>query len=371
MRLGKIALWVFVALLVSGIMFGASVASDVNKAGGWNNVFNGKVVLGFGEEYTVDDVKEADLTGIRRIQIDMTSTDTSVIIGEGRQVKASLKGQVRTTDPDAVPKLKIEVKGDTLYIAEVRTARVVTSFSSNLKLEVTIPDAFKEDLVFHGSSGRFTAEDLHLNTVNVNTTSGDIQLGNLSVAADFKASSSSGRCQIGDLSAKTVSIESTSGDKEVKSITAEGNISFSASSGETTADRLTGSQITIQTSSGDVKLGSLSAEFTRVSGASAVIRIEALEGDCEVKNSSGDVTVGCTSPTDKIAISTASGRVQLSLPDDSSFKLDATTNSGNIRSQFDLDGEKADEDYLRGTHNGGNIDVRVSTSSGDISINKN
>jgi hypothetical protein len=74
MRLGKIALWVFVALLVSGIMFAASVASDIEKAGGFDNVFNGKVPLGIGTLYTVDEFKEADMTGIRRIQIDMTST---------------------------------------------------------------------------------------------------------------------------------------------------------------------------------------------------------------------------------------------------------------------------------------------------------
>ncbi len=370
MRLGKIALWVFVALLVSGIMFAASVASDIEKAGGFDNVFNGKVPLGIGTLYTVDEFKEADMTGIRRIQIDMTSTDTTIITSEGQKATASLKGEVRTTDPAAVPKLYFEVKGDTLYISEIRTSIITGSYTSNLKMEVTIPDTFNGDLAFSGSSGQFMAQELYLNAVSVNTTSGDIQIGNISVATDFIAKLSSGECRIDNLSAKTVLIENTSGDKHIKNITADGKISFSASSGQTEADRIVGSQITIQTSSGDVKLGSVSAEFTRLSGSSATIRIDALEGGCEVKNSSGDVTVKCASPTDKINISATSGGVQLFLPETSGFRLEATTNSGNIKSSFGLANGEFVEDRLSGTYNGGGIDVRVSTSSGDISINK-
>ncbi|MDQ2997468.1 MAG: DUF4097 domain-containing protein [Chloroflexota bacterium] len=65
-----------------------------------------------------------------------------------------------------------------------------------------------------------------------------------------------------------------------------------------------------------------------------------------------------------------SGDVNLQLPEESSFRLDASTVSGDISSEFELrDGQQANRN-LSGITGNGSATLTIGTTSGDISIDR-
>lgn len=166
-----------------------------------------------------------------------------------------------------------------------------------------------------------------------------------------------------------VDVEGTSGDTRASRISGTWRSDFS--SGDCEIERFEGASAAFHTSSGDVGARGIAAGRLTIdtSSGDADIR-DADVGALETHSSSGDLTFESTGRRlARVRAESSSGNVRLELPADASFQADADQSSGEMRVRFG-DGERRYRrgdlvSFRRGT---GGADIRVSTSSGDLTI---
>ncbi|MGD6842831.1 LiaG family protein [Bacillus infantis] len=146
-------------------------------------------------------------------------------------------------------------------------------------------------------------------------------------------------------------------------------------------------EVSLDMSSGDVKLGSLDVREFELNGASGELFIsslkageadleissgstiiDSLEGRLEAGIASGELDIKMKKLTAPIDLDVSSGDVQLDLPDNASFALDAHYSSGEIRADFALDEKEIKDNRILGRHKEGKHEIKVDVSSGDVGI---
>jgi hypothetical protein len=182
-----------------------------------------------------------------------------------------------------------------------------------------------------------------------------------------------------------ISIETSSGDVEARDIA--NGLTVSSSSGDITLDRV-GGKLDVRTSSGDVQLEDGQVVDAIVQTSSGDVELEGVAGALTLQSNSGDITVraardgqldiqtssgdldytGGLASAGAHSLAASSGDITLHLPATSSFALEASTSSGDLRSDFELRGEQREGNTRTGTVGAGGPRLQVSTSSGDIAI---
>src|SRR5690606_15036295 len=88
-----------------------------------------------------------------------------------------------------------------------------------------------------------------------------------------------------------------------------------------------------------------------------------------VSKTSGDLNfTGSLAPGGANRVTSISGDGTLRLPKDSAFRLDMSTISGELESEFELREAERDRRSLRGERGDGNTTLTVETTSGDVRI---
>jgi len=105
-----------------------------------------------------------------------------------------------------------------------------------------------------------------------------------------------------------------------------------------------------------------------VDTGSGGMELHGVQGSLEAKAGSGDIHAE-GSPTGAWNVHTGSGGVQLKLPSDAAFDLDAHTSSGSISVDHPLTVQGSiGRKEVRGRVGRGGVPVEVETGSGDIQI---
>jgi lia operon protein LiaG len=267
-----------------------------------------------GGRLSVEQRRSFPLEGIAEINVRSSSTDVVIGKTQGGTVDLYLHGTVRSSRPGAAPELLAERSGRSLMISTDRRNVVVLGFfSSNLVLEIGVPEQYAGALVVHTSSGDVDITGQDLSALSVETSSGDMRLSSLQ--------------------ASTLSMKSSSGDQTVNGLGA-GLAEFGSSSGD--------------------------------------ILVENLQGGARAESSSGSITLRFREFSSDVEVQSSSGDVELYLTGSAQFRLEARSSSGDIDCAFPLTLSGASSEIRRnrmvatvgeGTHR-----VVVQTSSGDITI---
>ena len=166
-----------------------------------------------------------------------------------------------------------------------------------------------------------------------------------------------------------ITLEGSSGDTRARDI--QGSWESRFSSGDTVLDGFDGEALSLNTTSGDLVLKRVKAGKIQIEMTSGDARL--VDADVEefaVEATSGNVafeTIG--SRLRDVRIRTSSGDVALRLPSDAPFEVDARQSSGDMRVGFSDGAAVRRRDALVGYRHGkGGARIRVTTSSGDLSI---
>ena len=165
-------------------------------------------------------------------------------------------------------------------------------------------------------------------------------------AADVSATGSLGEVQV----------KTASGDVSVEQVA---ELRVTSASGDVRAGSVEG-EARIQTVSGDVRLGSVTgpASATLVSGDLA---IDEAQSDVSGKTVSGDQRIGAIREG-QIKLQSVSGDVRLGVRPGTRMRIDATSTSGDVSSEFDIkDGPSAES-------SGKEARLQIKTVSGDVEI---
>jgi lia operon protein LiaG len=269
-----------------------------------------------GKGIIVDEQRSFASSGIGKLEVQTSSTDVFVGTGEGNTIVAHLHGTVYTGQEEAVPALAAEQVGDVIDISTERKAGrkwILGFFSSDLILEIKVPNNYRGAFVLHTSSGDVEISDQILSELSVETSSGTIRLHSVRAA--------------------TVTVASSSGDQMAEGMT---------------------------------------AGYSQMTSSSGEIRVEDLQGGAKVESSSGDITLRYGEFDSDLEVRSSSGDVELYLTEKAEFQVEARASSGDIDCAFPVTLNEADSEIrsnrLCGTVGEGTHRVSVRTSSGDITI---
>jgi hypothetical protein len=202
--------------------------------------------------------------------------------------------------------------------------------------------------------------------VEVRTSSGDIDVEGAGGAVELFTVS-------GDVSARDLgggaTIGTTSGDVDLRAISGKLEVTTVSGDIELGDGRVAGA--VVKTTSGDVELNGVADALTLASVSGDITVRGARDGLLTVSTTSGDFDyAGGLARDGEGRINSISGDVTLRLPDDSGFRLDASTISGSLRSHFDLRGGETSRRALGGVVGDGGATLKVETTSGDVRIER-
>ncbi|MGZ4388098.1 MAG: DUF4097 family beta strand repeat-containing protein [Gaiellaceae bacterium] len=151
-------------------------------------------------------------------------------------------------------------------------------------------------------------------------------------------------------------VASASGDVLLETV--DGDASVKTASGDVEI-RSTGGALEVNTASGDVAAGSVGGTM-RVNAVSGDVRVESCDGAASVQAVSGDVELLAVR-SGRVQAQTVSGDVEVGVRRGSRVHVDASTLSGDTRSDLDLSGDPIHGD-------GPVVELRLKSVSGDISV---
>ena len=243
-------------------------------------------------------------------------------------------------------KIVVTEEGNILRIETKYPKTRIRSLNVSVKYWLFIPSMVSANV--DSVSGDLTLEKIG-GAVKAETVSGDVSLKD--ITGTLKAKSVSGDVEVFKAD-KGANCNSVSGDIEIYDVI--GDVDASTVSGDVTVERIKGS-IEAETVSGEIEL--LDVTDAKVIKAGTV---------------SGSVKyVGKIYADGRYHLKSHSGCIDMIIPSDSSFDLEAKTFSGDIETDFDITvSGKISRKKLSGSVNGGGAEIVIKTFSGDVYLKK-
>jgi hypothetical protein len=233
----------------------------------------------------------------------------------------------------------VEQQGNTIHIGRFEDRSLQQNIS--IDYDVTVPPQTK--LVSRTGSGDQNISGVQL-ALSAKTGSGNVIIDN--IGADAHISSGSGDLKMTNIKAG------------VNASAGSGNIHARGIGGEIVANTGSGDIDVEQNGSGDVKVGTGSGNVT----------LRGIKGGLRVETGSGDIRAE-GEPTGDWRVGAGSGRIEVEVPAQASFNIDARTSSGslNMHRQITMQGSLS-KNHIQGKVGNGGVLVDLHTGSGDIQV---
>lgn len=284
----------------------------------------GGVGFGGGGSYTLVDEQLAG----RRLELSVIASDVEVRAWDGDQIRVEA---IQHGGSRGDLKVDVEQSGDTVRVTEAAGSMFCLFCSRSVTYRVDVPASVAAE---------------------IKTTSGNIEVTGLSGA---------------------VSLSSTSGDVRAEELTS--GLIVNTASGDVVLSDIAG-KLQVDTISGDVQLSDGRVEPASVNTTSGGVELEGVVGALQVGTVSGDITVhdagaitlNLSSTSGEIdyagglaagasSVSTISGDINLRLPEESAFKLEASSVSGEISDAFNTADAGASDTTLSASSTSGDIEI--------------
>lgn len=307
------------------------------------------------------------------------------------EITITLNGEMTSNKLKAVPRLFVNSVGSELKISLYPRKQTVFGLlsSGRAELKIEIPADFDGDIDVSSSWHNVSISNANIGDLSVDLSSGNITLANID-ANKIKLDGSSGSIDIDNCTTNDDAvIDQSSGYVKITSLVSENEISIGLSSGTVEAEYLKGNQVSIEVSSGNIfiseivsdrdiyidstsgttELGIINCPVIEIDTTSGNMIIEQLSGGLNYNGTSGSLTATIVDLVDNIIVDTTSAMINLTLPENSSYNVDLSTVSGTITMDDQLLTDVNDRgDSIKGTVNGGGVDIIVECTSGRINI---
>lgn len=155
------------------------------------------------------------------------------------------------------------------------------------------------------------------------------------------------------------SLDASTASGDVRAERVEGDVSLKSASGDLRVDDA-GGEVSVGTASGDVEAGRVGGPF-RANVVSGDLRLRDAAGPVAATTVSGDVRVDRVAEG-TVELQSVSGDVEVGIRRGSRVHVDASSLSGDTRSELELGGESA------AGEEGPLVRLRIKTVSGDIAV---
>ncbi|MHB8301856.1 MAG: DUF4097 family beta strand repeat-containing protein [Acidobacteriaceae bacterium] len=305
--------------------------------------------------------------------------DVTISTGNEDQMQLKLEKTIYTgSESEAAQKLR-ELEPLITTSGSMVTVHMPTSDSQIADMTLTLPaSAAVQVLSEHGDvtiAGRQAA-------VTVNSNHGDVQLESIHGAVhaaihqgDFSARSIQGDLtlagRMNDLTVSQVSgLVALDGDffGDVHLEHLQGPVHFHSSRTDLQVGSLNGSvsldngDMTIEKATGPVSVGTHAMD----------VELHEVSGDVRVHNANGDVEIEAADPMGSMNVENRNGAVEVTVPTDAKFSVEATAVDGEVHTDFNLATENGNRhSIVSGTVGGGGPLIHITAEKGDITLRKN
>lgn len=332
-----------VAIGVAGVVFVYLDRGNDNVLGGLDNITDQLL-----EEVNLE--KSSEVDNIKDIVIDTDSTDVTLVKGNQSQAVATLKGKAT---PNIAKKIKLEMlrSGDKLIIEVDHSGWSFGVNWMNEGLRIELPEAAWNNVTLEIGSGKINIDDLHAEQLVIDSESGNISLKALELR-DLKLDGGSGNVSVQDARTKDLEAKVSSGNLKMKNVIGE-SIELKLGSGNLEVEGYTAETLKFESSGGNTKL---------------------IDGRAKIdgKSSSGNITLEAENLYFDTTLETSSGRVVVALendPESLAVEFKAGSGIGKIKKDgFTYNQESSDRDYIDAVIGSGNIKLKVTTGSGNITL---
>jgi DUF4097 and DUF4098 domain-containing protein YvlB len=271
---------------------------------------------------------------------------------------SNIAGNIQIT-PGAADKIEVEAMkhawGPNPEQAKQRLPdALIESYATGNRVEVRVEHGERRD--GRGIEIEFNVKVPADATIDLRTVSGDIRVTN--VKGEVRVQGISGNLSL-EGTARLAAVKTVSGGITINNAGADGALSLSTVNGDLLIQTLNTRALDVNTVNGDVKI-------TGWSGDRAMIRT--LDGDLDLQTSL--VKGG------RYEIESHSGSINLSLPEQPGFELEANTFNGRIRIDFPIKSEGPIRDgdrgprVVRGTYGDGSSSLRLQTFNGNLTVTR-
>ncbi len=291
---------------------------------------------------------EETVTG-EALVVDVIGDDVSLVRGSGPEIQIEVVKHAFGWNGAAAERaladldLTIDERGNSVHITGPRTTGFFIGRRPYVSLNIALPVDTQ---------------------VTINATNGDLLLANV----------------VGDGTLETINGTISGADTQ-------GSLTLKTTNGDIALENHNGSLV-IETINGDVtaedgritrvQAGSVNGDFTFV-GVTGMLDVTTVSGDIVVEDAqavqlglestSGNLEfAGSLAATGPQRITSIAGDVALRLPATGNLRLDVTTLSGDIETDIELQQATYERRQVRGRLGAGDTLLRVTTTSGDITI---
>ncbi len=331
-------------------------------------------------EFKFDKSDQVDGNIIVEIKIDIPSGDIEILNSTSGNIEIEYRNVVYARDQEEADK----INDDYNFSSETR--------ENKLLITVERPKHRRRgrnvlDKLFSGDWNNNANTYLRLRvpdgkTVEVKTSSADLNVTGIKADLDIRGSSSDLVIRdtegnfYADLSSGDVDISDHKGDIQITGNSSDiglenikGSVSSRTSSGDGYYTGISGS-VDIEASSGDFRLTDIGGDLEAVS-SSGDIYAHGVAGSIQAKSSSGDMRLKQLSSRDgDFNINSVSGDVIMEINPEFEGRISLRSNSGSINSRLSADIDSFSDSRLSGKMGNGSGRLEISTTSGDITIDR-
>ena len=375
-----------VILIIFLIMFGLSSKKfvDLRDSGAFHVDDNDWPEFLRGESFTFDDQIEQPFAAVTRLQVTSGRGNINLNVGDNDKIKVMIRKTVHAANQHDADRYNEKTKPTLILVDKVATLNANTEAAGDhdvsVDFEIYIPRKVMVAISSRHGEVSVMGRDGDL---EINSDGGKVSL--LDIAGNAKL----------NIEKSGVSVSKLNGDltidgrvKEVSINDVKGTVRLSGEFYEDVSLARIAKAVTFKTSRTDLELsgiaGTLDLDGGDLHGSSVSgpvrlltkekdIRLDGVNGDVRVSNNDGGVEVRINKlPVGNIDINNRNAAVQIYLPEQAGFKLDATTENGEVQSGFsELKVNNGDDrGQASGTVGNGAGSIRVSNAHGGIEIRK-
>lgn len=262
--------------------------------------------------------EKIELSEINTIKLNFKSSDVRVMVTNEAELKIIQYANKELKEKDL---FFTSVSNNELVVKETRNSgfHIFLFDTTNVAYDIYIPKNYEKSIFVEAVSGDiFIDEELKLNNVEIKNTSGDIAFNRTISANEVKIKTVSGDIKLNDVNSNSLILESTSGDINIGKTT--NFVDTKSVSGDITINGVNGN-ISIETTSGDISGYNFNIkERSNAKSVSGDIKIS-LDNDsnCKIKTktTSGDIklpngiNVVGNEPYAELELKTTSGDIQI------------------------------------------------------------
>jgi putative adhesin/cell wall-active antibiotic response 4TMS protein YvqF len=305
-----------------------------------------------------------------------------VVVSDDKQIKVLIDKTVHADDQQKANKINEQTKPLLTMAGQVVTINANTQAAGEhgVTADMTISLPKKAAVVISSRHGDISIATRDGNA-EISSQRGDVNVSDLNGNANLNLDHSSAKLSnvSGDVSidgrANDVSIANVKGSARLNGEFMESvhlsqiakTVSFRSSRTDMEFAKLDGA---LDLDSGDLRASSVSGP-SRVSTRSKDIRLDGVSGDLRLEDSNGSVEV-VVHKLGNVEIDNRSGDIQLSLPMQAAFRVDARAKGGEIQSDFgELNVNNGDKEATAtGSVGNGQSTLRLNNEHGTIELRK-